>query len=244
MLKRISAFLLDFIMRIMVIAGLAVVFSAMFRYDAKVEALEGKYDEYEDRYEIDLDISAEEYDLLPDSVKDKYAEAEAVFAKDEEVIKLTALILNLTLLISIFSILLAYFVLEFIVPLFFKNGQTLGKKMFGIGVMRDDGVKMTTVMLFVRSILGKCTIEALVPLAIIMLIFLGNAGIFGLVAILLLAGLEIFTTVRTRTNSCIHDLLSYSVVVDLASQMIFENEEALVEYKNRVHAELVDRSDY
>ena len=167
-----------------------------------------------------------------------------VFAKDEEVIKLTALILNLTLLISIFSILLAYFVLEFIVPLFFKNGQTLGKKMFGIGVMRDDGVKMTTVMLFVRSILGKCTIEALVPLAIIMLIFFGNAGIFGLVAILLLAGLEIFTTVRTRTNSCIHDLLSYSVVVDLASQMIFENEEALVEYKNRVHAELVDRSDY
>ena len=244
MMKRISAFLLDFIMRIMVIAGLAVVFSAMFRYDAKVEALEDKYDEYEDRYEIDLDISADEYNLLPDSVKDRYAEAESVFAEDEEVIKLTALILNLTLLISIFSILLAYFILEFVVPLFFKNGQTLGKKMFGIGVMRDDGVKMTTVMLFVRSILGKCTIEALVPLAIIMLIFLGNAGIFGLVALLLLAGLEIFTMVRTKTNSCIHDLLSYSVVVDLASQMIFENEEALVEYKNRVHAELVDRSDY
>ncbi len=243
-MKRISAFLLDFIMRIMLIAGLAVVFSAMFRYDAKVEALEDKYDEYEDRYEIDLDISADEYNLLPDYVKDKYAEAEVVFAEDEEVIKLTALILNLTLLISIFSILLAYLVLEFIVPLFFKNGQTLGKKMFGIGVMRDDGVKMTTVMLFVRSILGKCTIEALVPLAIIMLIFLGNAGIFGLIALLLLLGLEIFTMVRTKTNSCIHDLLSYSVVVDLASQMIFENEEALVEYKNRVHAELVDRSDY
>ena len=160
------------------------------------------------------------------------------------VAKITALVLNLTLLISIFAILFAYIALEFLVPLLLKNGQTLGKKMFGIAVMRDDGVRITPMMLFVRSILGKCTIEALVPLAIIALILLGNAGIFGLIALLLLAGLEIFLMIKTKTNSCIHDLLSYAVVVDMASQMIFDSEEALVEYKNKVHAEMVDHSDY
>ena len=50
--------------------------------------------------------------------------------------------------------------------------------------------------------------------------------------------------IKTKTNSCIHDVLSYSVVVDMASQMIFESEAALTEYKNRVHREMVDKADY
>ena len=244
MMKRASAFLFDFIMRVMLVTGFAVVFSAIFGYDAKVERIEEYYDEYEEIYDIDIDISNAEYTLLPDDVKERYMAAEEAFRSNPEVARLSALILNLTLLISIFGILFAYIALEFVVPLLFGNGQTLGKKMFGIGVMRDDGVKITPAMLFVRSILGKCTIEALVPLAIIMLIFLGNAGIFGFIALILLAALEIFLMARTKTNSCIHDVLSYSVTVDMASQMIFESEEALVEYKNKLHAEAVDRTDY
>lgn len=243
-MKRASAFLFDFIMRVMLVTGFAVVFSAIFGYDAKVERIEEYYDEYEEIYDIDIDISNAEYTLLPDDVKERYMAAEEAFRSNPEVARLSALILNLTLLISIFGILFAYIALEFVVPLLFGNGQTLGKKMFGIGVMRDDGVKITPAMLFVRSILGKCTIEALVPLAIIMLIFLGNAGIFGFIALILLAALEIFLMARTKTNSCIHDVLSYSVTVDMASQMIFESEEALVEYKNKLHAEAVDRTDY
>ena len=244
MLKRLSAFLFDFIMRMMIIAGFAVVFSAIFGYDAKLERLEDYYDEYEERYGIDLEISDVEFTLLPEDEKAKYEIAEEAFAKDGDVVQLTALILNLTILISIFSILLGYVALEFVVPLLLKNGQSLGKKMFGIGVMRDDGVKITPTMLFVRSILGKCTIEALVPVAIIALILLGNAGIFGLLALLLLAAFEIFLMVRTETNSTIHDVLSYSVAVDLASQMIFDTEDDLIAYKNRIHAEAVENAKY
>ena len=244
MLKRISAFLFDFIMRMMIIAGFAVVFSAVFGYDAKLERLEDYYDEYEERYGIDLEISDFEFTQLPDEEKAKYEIAEEAFANDGDVVQLTALIFNLTLLIMIFSILFAYLALEFFVPLLLKNGQSLGKKMFGIGVMRDDGVKITPVMLFVRAILGKCTIEALVPAAIIALFLLGNAGILGLLALVLLGVLEIFLLVRTKTNSAIHDVLSYAVVVDLASQMIFESEAALIEYKNKIHAEAVENAKY
>lgn len=244
MLKRISAFLFDFIMRMMCIAGFAVIFSAIFGYDAKLERLEDYYDEYEERYDIDLEISDAEFTLLPEEEKAKYEIAEEAFAKDGGVVHLTALLLNLTLLISIFSILLAYTALEFVVPLFLKNGQSLGKKMFGIAVMRDDGVRITPRMLFVRSILGKCTIEALVPLAIIALFLLGNAGIIGLLALLLLAALEIFLMVRTNTNSMIHDVLCYSVTVDFSSQMIFDTEADLIAYKNRIHAEAVENAKY
>lgn len=244
MFKRISAFLFDFIMRMMLIAGFALLFSALFGYDSKVEEYEALSDKYEAEYGIDLDISAEEFELLPEEVKAKYTAADEAFAKDADAERLSALILNLTLLIAIFGILFAYIALEFAVPLFLKNGQTLGKKIFGIAVMRDDGVRITPAMLFVRSILGKCTVEALVPLAIVMLILLGSAGIIGLIALLLLLGFEVFLMVKTKTNSCIHDVLSYTVAVDMASQMIFENEEAMIAYKNKIHSEEADKADY
>jgi hypothetical protein len=48
----------------------------------------------------------------------------------------------------------------------------------------------------------------------------------------------------TRTNSCIHDLLAGSVAVDLASQMIFDSESAMIEYKKSIHAEQAKEARY
>lgn len=246
MMKRISAFLFDFIMRVMLIIGIASILSACFKYDAKVE----RFDELSEQYVTDfgVDLTEDEYNLLsPDeqnAYKEKYEEANEAFNSNPEVARLSDLIISLTVLITTSSVLVGYLLLEFTVPLFLKNGQTLGKKIFGIGVMRDDGVRISTKMLFVRSILGKCTIEALVPIAIVLLVFIGNAGSIGLITLVLLGGLEIFLMVKTKTNSCIHDLLAYAVTVDMASQMIFDSEEALMEYKNRIHKEMSERADY
>lgn len=246
MWKRISAFFFDFIMRVMLIVGIAAVLSAVLGYDAKAD----RFDELSAKYieEYGVDLTEAEYNALGEEEKaefeKKYREADLAFRGDPEAAALYDLILNLTLLITIFSVIIGYLILEFTVPLLFKNGQTLGKKIFGIGVMRDDGVRINTKMLFVRSILGKCTIEALVPIAMVMLILIGNAGIVGLIALLLFGALEIFLMIKTKTNSCIHDLIAYAVTVDMASQMIFDSEEALTEYKNRLHAEAVSRSEY
>ena len=42
----------------------------------------------------------------------------------------------------------------------------------------------------------------------------------------------------------IYDMLANTVTVDMASQMIFDSPEALLEYKQRVHAEAVERAEY
>jgi hypothetical protein len=42
----------------------------------------------------------------------------------------------------------------------------------------------------------------------------------------------------------LHDVLAKTVVIDLASQMIFENEEALIAYKTKVHADQAARQTY
>lgn len=151
---------------------------------------------------------------------------------------------NKALIIISISFLLAHLILEFIVPLIFKNGQTFGKKVFAIGVMRIDGVKVQPVVLFVRAILGKFTIEAMIPAFLIMMHYFGLGTIVTLGVLILIVLFEIILIIATKTNSLIHDILSSTVVVDLQSQMIFDSVEAKNEYRLRIHSEDAKNAKY
>ena len=91
--------------------------------------------------------------------------------------------------------------------------------------------------MFVRAILGKCVVETMVPMLILVMVFFGNAGLVGIIAFLLISLLQIILVVATKTRSAIHDLLAYSVAIDLTTQLIFDTPEELIEYKKRLHAE-------
>ncbi|MBQ9780628.1 MAG: RDD family protein [Clostridia bacterium] len=241
MWKRISAALLDFILLITVIMGMALLMSALLGYDGYMDRMNAKYDEYEAQYGLSFDITSEEYNALPPEEKAVFDEANEAFGKDEEAIYLQNVLFNNALIIVIFSVLLAYLVLEFLVPLFLKNGQTVGKKIFGIGVMRVDGVRVTPVLMFARSVLGKCTVETLVPVLIVIMILFGIMGFFGTMVILALGLFQIILVAATRARTPIHDLLAQTVTVDFASQMIFDTPEDLLAYKTRIHAEEVEK---
>ena len=150
------------------------------------------------------------------------------------------MIINLSFLIVTFSVLIGYLITEFAVPVFLGNGQTLGKKIFGVGVMRCDGIKVTPLIMFVRTVIGKCTIETLIPIYIIIMLIFNIMDIVGLLCLfgmlLTQAGLLVFTRARTP----IHDVFAHTVTVDMASQMIFDTPEDLLEYKKRIHAETVN----
>ena len=163
---------------------------------------------------------------------------------DDEVAYTYLMLMSLSLLIISVSILVAYMITEFIIPLKLRNGQTLGKKIFGLAVMRCDSVKITHIMLFIRTVLGKYTIETMVPVLIIIMIYFGQIGLVGTIIIGLLLILQIVMMISTSTNSAIHDLLANTVTVDLASQMIFDTESDLIAYKNRIHAESAARAEY
>ena len=72
------------------------------------------------------------------------------------------------------------------------------------------------------------------PAFLIIMILLGKLGIIGVITLLLFLVLQIGVMIYTPTNSSIHDLLADTVVVDMASQQIFETEVERLEY---VHAE-------
>ena len=225
--KRISAFLFDFIMFITLAVGVAFLVSTALDYDGSADRVREIRVAYGEEYGVDLDITSDEYSKLTEAEKDHYKAAEEAFAKDTEVKSLYDEMLNYILIIISVSPLLSMIILEFIVPLLLKNGQTIGKKIFGVGVVLQGGIRITALSLFTRSLLGKFAIETAIPIIaflIILAIIAVNAGLL----------------LMSKNHTVIHDIVSYSVCVDISSQLIFNSEEELVEYKNRIHAEAND----
>lgn len=246
--KRISAFLFDIIIFFILVVGLAFLFAFIFGVDARQEELDSYRAEYQqkykDEYGIDLGKTAQEIEAMPEEERALYEQADSEWVNDNRVAAVTGMLYSLFVLDASLSILLTFLVLEFAVPLLLHNGQTLGKKIFGVGIMRIDGVKITAPVLFVRSILGKCTLETMVPVLIFLLIFIGQAGLLGTVALILVFVLELVLVLTTKNHSMPHDLIANTVAVDLASQMIFESVEDMIEYKKKIHAEAAEKKPY
>ena len=135
-------------------------------------------------------------------------------------------------------------VLEFIVPICLKNGQTIGKKIFSIAVMRTDCVRVSPVVMFMRAILGKYTVETMIPTIIVIMMIFGVGSYVTLAVLFLIFLFQIILVIATKTNSFIHDILSSTVVVDLQSQMIFDSLEAKNEYILRLHSEDAKNAKY
>ena len=245
MWKRISAFLFDAIMMFIAAVGFVFLLSLAVGFDGYVEQYNSRREVFEEMHGVSLEInSEEEYNALSDTERAAFDKAYAEFTADGEANYSFTMMFQLAIITITFGILAAFLILEFAIPLLFKNGQTLGKKIFGIGIMRLDGVKVTAPFMFIRTILGKYTIETMVPILLFIMIIFGTVGLMGPVIILLILVMNLGMIIATRTRSPIHDMLANTVAIDFASQMIFDTPEALLEYKQRIHAEMAEKKEY
>ncbi len=146
-----------------------------------------------------------------------------------------------TLLFMMVSVglLLAYLILEFLLPLIFKNGQTIGKKIFGVGLVRLDCVKISNLALFARTIVGKFAIETMFPTLLVFLFFFGGMGVLAIILFAAITLLNVVLFFATRNKTPIHDILSGTVAIDIKLQMIFESAEELAEKKALLQKEIV-----
>lgn len=250
MWKRISAFLCDIILFCIVAVGVALLLSSVLGIDAQQEKMVAICDRYAEEYALDAFLTKEELNgaltfslteerlnTLTEGQKEILNQAEKALFDDEEYLYANMMVNQLILLTITFSLLIAHLILEFFVPLLFKNGQTLGKKIFGVGVMRIDGVKISPVILFVRTVLGKYAVETMIPVFVLISLVLNTASIVTLLLLFLLIVAQIALLFFTKANTPLHDMLAGTVTVDFASQMIFDTPEELLEYKQKLHAE-------
>ena len=249
LLKRVSAYILDTILVLILATGFALVFSWMFGYANHEAAMDARRDYFIAEHGIteyakEFSLTEEEYNKLTKEQQDAYVAAYDAFAKDPEANYAYNMVISLSFLIVTLAVFVTYLALEFAVPLFLGGGMTLGRKVFAIGIMHENFVKMTPTTLFVRSILGKCTIETMVPIYLVLLIAFGQLGLVGLIVLAAMLILQLALVFGTRTGATIHDLLAHTVAVDYASQMIFDSEEDLLRYKSERAREAAKRQTY
>lgn len=242
--KRISAYIFDGILLVISTVGIAFMLSVALKYDSYGTRLEEAYAKYEAEYGILFNITEEQYNGMSEAELQNYVNAYNALVADSDAMHAYQMVINLTLVITTISILLSYIVLEFAIPLWLGNGQTLGKKIFGIGLMRTDGVRIAPPLLFIRTILGKYTIETMIPVLIAIMIYFNTIGVLGILILGLILLLQIALFIATYTNSLLHDVLAKTVAIDIASQMIFNDEQEMIDYKKKVYAEKAARQTY
>lgn len=242
--KRLAAWILDLILLAVLASAVMWGLSSILHYSKYSQVVDDAYSRYEAEYGITFQISAEEYQTMTDAERQNWDDAYDALIADEEAMKAYNMTVNLILIMTTVGILLSMLILHIGVPLLLKNGQTVGKKAFALGVIRQDGVKMNNLQLFVRTLLGQFTLETMIPVYIVLMILWGTIGILGPAVLFVLIIGQMVCMGVTKNNAALHDLLAGTTVVDLASQKVFESQEALIEYTKQVHAERAARQDY
>lgn len=246
--KRFSAFVFDAVILFTLAIGIMAIVSAIIGYSdtsATYETIESIHKkDVEDKYKefgISFDKPRESYE---GEQLEKYEQAVKELNKNRQNDPLLGhyytLLVSKTMVIVALGLMIAFIALEFVVPLFFKNGRTLGKKIFGIAVMHTNGVKIKSITLFIRAILMKYAIETMIPVSVLLQFMFGSGGMLSAILTLAIFATQIIMLIATKTNSALHDGFCSTVVVDYATQRIFDSEDELIEYKRQQAARIAE----
>ncbi len=228
--KRLFAFLTDFILLTIAITGAYLLLSEIMGVDAYRNRYNEIAEKYETEFGVTFGLSAEEYGELSPEEQENYRTAVDRMNGDEEA---NRSIRNLYLSVfGIFAagIVAAFLILDFAVPLILGDGRSLGKKLFGIGIVRTGFIRVSPFIVFTRNVIGKGVFEFLLPLMIVISSVTGLTGVFGIALLAVFVIAEIVSLVKSGGGRFLHDVLADTVAVDWESQRIFGSEAERDEY--------------
>lgn len=235
--KRVAAWILDGILLCVLAVGCIWGLSVLMDYDSYVQTVEDSYTKYETQFGVDFDITMEQFEALTQADKDRYQAANDALQKDEQALYAYQMAVSLSLVVVTFGILIAVMLLEFVLPLLLGSGATVGKKVFGLGLVRPDCIKINRMQLFVRVLIGKYTIETMIPVFLVLMMMWNMMDITGTFVICALGIAQVVIFFVTRNRYQIHDLLAGTVVVDIQSQKVFADMDERIEYQKKIAAE-------
>ncbi|MCR5079478.1 MAG: RDD family protein [Bacilli bacterium] len=115
-------------------------------------------------------------------------------------------------------------------PMIFKEGQTLGKKVFGFGVMSCDGYVANK---------GQMLLRQFPPIALGIIAFAFFSGLVALILMGVLLIASYILAVFSTNHRAIHDFVAYTFVADLKESVYYKNS-AEEEAANRVIDEKIE----
>ena len=126
--KRTAAWLFDGILTGILAVAFGVLLSWLLGYDSYSQTLEKAYAHYESQYGVAFEMSLEQYEAMTEAEQANYNEAYEALIADTQAMHAYNMMISLTMVIVSIGILLALVLWEFIMPLWFGHGRTLGKK--------------------------------------------------------------------------------------------------------------------
>lgn len=176
-------------------------------------------DKFEDIKEISDSCQKEYNDFLA-----KQSEA---FKNDEVAFSAYNAIVKYRIGFYAFSSFLALLIINIVFPLIFKNGQTLGKKVFELGLVSKKGIKVSFANIGLRFLIGIFAFEVF-PF----MLYLAVSNVF---SIGLFLGMALFFVnfclfIFTKNHTMVHDYVGGTIVVDLHTTIVFNS----IEEMNRI----------
>ena len=115
------------------------------------------------------------------------------------------------------SILIAGLINYIVLPFFLKNGQTLGKKIFKLGLATYDGYKFSNYQLLLRFV-------PFLVLDLALLIPMWSSIVLVIMIPIVVLLVSFALMMASPKKAALHDFAARTIVVDLESSMLFANE--------------------
>lgn len=240
-IKRLAALMIDLVMLIAITAGIWIGMYTAMDYDSYVQEFQGYIDEYAQKHDVDLSIPSNELQNYPEDVQKKYNEALLDLNDNKQAMASYAQQFKINMLAAMVGLFVAFVILEVMIPLILKNGQTVGKKIMGLCVMHKYHVRVGFMQIIYRSILGKYFIGTLIPVA---MLIMKNYGVMGTTASLIMAVIAMvqgFIVLMSQANCGIHDKLFNTVVADFKQQYIFDTWDERCDFEEAYEKEMAER---
>lgn len=196
LMKRFSSTLMDSVVIIIFSVLFVSILFSLTNFDYYNTELISYYDRYEDDIAsiLDDDAACESYNV---------------------VIKL--LCFNIAL-----GILIAYIISEVLIPLLLPNGESIGKRIFGITIMRIDERKIGVGTLLLRGLISKYLIETVPVVFITLYALFFSSYVYLIIIPIAIVVLNVSLVIFRRDHRALHDMIAGTVVLekDHYSQMV------------------------
>ena len=126
--------------------------------------------------------------------------------------------------------LLSLLIFDFIIPMILKNGQTIGKKLFAIGYVSKNEIKVKPIQLFIKFLFGDFIINSVMLIFGIYYMFWGNGYIGLLILAIVLFG-NIISFALSKNRTFLSDGIANMFPIDMQEQMLFDTVEELQKAK-------------
>ena len=229
--NRLAAFLIDAVLFVILFTGVLYLASLIFDFDTHYAILQ---EEYKKVGYLILNTETNKYEFLSLPAPN-FNEITKLVTENKIIMEKLFFVNSFSVKAPLAATAIVLFITEFIVPLFLRNGQTLGMKIFGVGLLSTNGLAINPIQLFARCLIGKIAVLGIIPVLGILYIFLNySGGLLGSLMVLIVYGVNLVLLIKSKNNTGIQDLIANVIPVD-AKETIFYKTQKDFDEDNKIN---------